>query len=79
MQYHHVLRHSLCLIEIVGGKHDTTTSCGQSGNDLSNHFAAVEVDTSGGLIQKCNIRVGGKRQGKGESLTLATRESSPCG
>ena len=64
MQHHHVLRHSLCFIEIVGGEYDTATACGQSGNDISNHFAAIEVDTSGGLIQKCNIRVGGKRQGK---------------
>jgi len=79
MQHHHVLCYSLCFIEIVGGEHDTATSCGQSGNDLSNHFAAIEVDTSSGLIQKCDIRVGGKRQGKGESLTLSTRESSPCG
>ena len=64
MQHHHVLCYSLCFIEIVGGEHDTATSCGQSGNDLSNNLAAIEVDTSGGLIQKCDIRVCGKCQGK---------------
>lgn len=79
MQDHHMLGHSLCFIEVVGGQHDTATMCSEPGNDVSNHLTAIQIDSGGGLVKERDVGVGSKCQSKGESLPFATRETSPRG
>ena len=69
----------LRFVEIMGCENHAATLGGQLGDDATNHVASIQIDSSGWLIEERDIGIGRESEGQGESLSLATRETTPCG
>lgn len=74
-----MLCNPLRFIEIMRCENHATTLGGQLSDDVTNHVAPIQIDSRGWFIEERDIGVGRKSEGQGESLPLATRETTPCG
>lgn len=64
-------------VKIVGGEHHRTPLCSEFCEYVTYHLASVEIETGSRLVEERDVRFGGERKCKRETLSFTPGQASP--